>query len=476
MITNERQLQVAKSRLEEFDAAIAEASAAEPDTSEMHPLVLAAQNDALVAQRDELAAEINAYARLRSGSVRTFEITSLGDLPRTLIDARIAAGLNQRDLATRLGLKEQQIQRYEAQGYEGASFSRIADVADAIGIEIPGRIELLGATSPEAILKRVRTTGVDDDLIRRRIMPSLGGSRSGVDVLFNRLEALFEWSPAALTAGDALMLPGEGGRTARYKLPKGRDARSVAGYTAYAHGLARICTDAMRHAPRKPIPIEWQAFRTQVVNTKGSLSFENVLDFAWDLGVVVLPLGDGGTFHGACWRLDHVNVVVLKQPTRSIARWLHDLLHEIFHAGQKPEIDTFEVIEAPETSDERRLDPEEKRATWFASQTTLAGRSEDLFKMAMRAADDDLRSLKRAVLRVGSSEDADVGALANYAAFRLSLQGENWWGAAQNLQDVGRDPLAIARDYFFKRFDFSSLDPTRLELLTLALNDEVRDG
>lgn len=106
----------------------------------------------------------------------------------------------------------------------------------------------------------------------------------------------------------------------------------------------------------------------------------------------------------------------------------------------------------------------------------LAGRSEELFKAAMRAADDDLRSLKRAVAGVAAAEDADVGSLANYAAFRLALQGENWWGTAQNLQDVSRNPLALARHRFFERFDFSRLDETRLDLLTLALNDEVRHG
>lgn len=476
MITNERQLQVARARMEEFDAAIEEISASDAKTADLHPLVRTAQVDALAAQRQELADEIANYTRLRSGEVRTFDIGSLSELPRTLIDARIAAGLNQRDLANRLGLKEQQIQRYEAQRYEGASFARIADVADAIGIEIPGRIEVLRATSPDAVLKRVRAAGIDADLVGRRIMPTFDPSRSGVDVLADRLEVLFGWSPAAVTSSGALALPGEGGRTARYKLPRGRDARSVAGYTAYAHGLARICADAMRGSPRCPIPTEWQRFREQVVRERGSLSFDAVLDAAWDMGVVVLPLGDGGSFHGACWRIDNVNVVVLKQNTSAIARWTHDLLHELYHAGQRPDDPDFEVVEAPETSEERRSDPEEKRATWFASQVSLAGRSEELFKLAMRAAGDDLRSLKRAVARVAAAENADLGALANYAAFRLSLQGENWWGAAHNLQDVAHDPLGTARDRFFERFDFSRLDRTKLDLLTLALNDEVRHG
>lgn len=476
MITNERQFQVAKAKLGEFEAALGEYAGSDPGELQLHPAVRAAQVEALKLQRDELAAQVDAYARLKSGKVRTFEIGSLGEIPRALIDARIAAGLNQRDLAARLGLKEQQIQRYEAQRYEGASFARIADVADAIGVEIPGHIRVLQASSPDAILKRVRAAGVDEELVSRRIMPAHSLTSTSGGALLNRLEALFGWSPAAISSNVPLMLPGEGGRTARYKLPKGRDARSVAAYTAYAHGLARICARAMRDRTQAPIPLDWAEFRNHVLGERGSLTLGSVLETAWDLGVVVLPLGDGGSFHGACWRIGGVNVVVLKQPTTAAARWLHDLLHELFHAGQHPDRAEFEVVEAPETSDERRLDPEEKRATWFASQVALAGRAEELFKMAMAAADDDLRLLKRALTRVAASEGADVGALANYAAFRLSLQGENWWGAAQNLQDVSGDPLALARDCFFKRFDFGGLGDTEFDLLTLALNDEVRHG
>ena len=57
-----------------------------------------------------------------------------------------AAGLNQRDLATRLGLKEQQIQRYEATHYAGVSLERIQAVAEALGVQIHERVIL--PTSP----------------------------------------------------------------------------------------------------------------------------------------------------------------------------------------------------------------------------------------------------------------------------------------------------------------------------------------
>ena len=43
-------------------------------------------------------------------------------------------GFSQKDLAQRLGLKEQQIQRYEATGYASASLARIQEIIEALGV------------------------------------------------------------------------------------------------------------------------------------------------------------------------------------------------------------------------------------------------------------------------------------------------------------------------------------------------------
>ncbi len=53
-------------------------------------------------------------------------------LPEALIDDRKKRGLTQRELAERLGIKEQQIQRYEATRYQSASLKRIVEVAEAM--------------------------------------------------------------------------------------------------------------------------------------------------------------------------------------------------------------------------------------------------------------------------------------------------------------------------------------------------------
>ncbi len=99
--------------------------------SSLHPLIAKAQGDALSSQLADLEGELTEYETLKAGG---FDLGALGavvDIPKLLIKARIAKGLSQKELAERLGLKEQQIQRYEATEYASASLSRIREVAAA---------------------------------------------------------------------------------------------------------------------------------------------------------------------------------------------------------------------------------------------------------------------------------------------------------------------------------------------------------
>ena len=50
--------------------------------------------------------------------------------------ACITAGLSQEDLAAKLGLKPQQIQRYEATEYQSASLERVNGVVRVLGVKL----------------------------------------------------------------------------------------------------------------------------------------------------------------------------------------------------------------------------------------------------------------------------------------------------------------------------------------------------
>ena len=135
MIKNERQCRITRAQAEKFKNAIAELESA-AETQGVHPMLHTAQIDALKSQLGDLQAELREYEDLQSGARPIVELGSFEDLPRALVQARIAAGLSQRQLATKLGIKEQQVQRYEATDYQSASLARVSEVVSTLGLRI----------------------------------------------------------------------------------------------------------------------------------------------------------------------------------------------------------------------------------------------------------------------------------------------------------------------------------------------------
>lgn len=133
MIKNERQYRITKAQAERFEHALTQlAERPEGVGAEENPLVRKLEVDALRSQLADLTAELEEYEALRSGRRAAPALAPFAELPRVLIRARIAAGLTHRDLAQRLGLREQQVQQYEATDYAAASFARIREVMLAL--------------------------------------------------------------------------------------------------------------------------------------------------------------------------------------------------------------------------------------------------------------------------------------------------------------------------------------------------------
>jgi HTH-type transcriptional regulator / antitoxin HigA len=117
MITNEKQYRTTRSLIERLKLGLADTAARAGVPAELAQM----QRDALASQIEELEEDARLYDDLRSGRVTIFEADGLHALPDILIRARIARGMSQKDLGDFLGLKEQQIQRYEAERYRSAS-------------------------------------------------------------------------------------------------------------------------------------------------------------------------------------------------------------------------------------------------------------------------------------------------------------------------------------------------------------------
>jgi HTH-type transcriptional regulator/antitoxin HigA len=130
VITNERQYGISKTELQRFEGAVGKYTPGE----EVDPRMREVMDDALRGQAETLRDEIKHYEDLRDGRISKRELGSLRDLPTALIEARIAAGLTQKVLGERLGVAEQQVQRWETNLYSGVGVDRLQEVADALGM------------------------------------------------------------------------------------------------------------------------------------------------------------------------------------------------------------------------------------------------------------------------------------------------------------------------------------------------------
>lgn len=140
MILSDKQYAVSKSQLEKLEAALAATNNREVEQEWVRELEL----DAIQSQIEDIEAELFEYDSLKSGELTFAKTYALEELPNILVQARIAAGMTQTDLAEKLGMKPQQVQRYEATDYMGASLARIIEIARELGVKASGVFE--GAT------------------------------------------------------------------------------------------------------------------------------------------------------------------------------------------------------------------------------------------------------------------------------------------------------------------------------------------
>lgn len=480
MIKNNRQFALTKKRLEDFYSSLEDVKKNPPVDKALDPLFPKIYAEAIMSQISDLEAELREYETLLSGEIKTFECSSLAELPSLLIKARISMGLSQKELAEKLGLKEQQIQRYEATDYESASLSRLLEVSDALGLKFTQRIELPREMTLEQLLVKTSRVGLPQDFMLKKLMPRDVKSRIKAEVvepdesfsvskIVDVLSRVFQWKPSEVFEATSLSIRPE--LAPSFKMPKKRDAEFAKAYTAYAHYLSLVTVDLVSGLPLKEVPCDPLCIREEIIE-KNSFTLRNLLNYIWDLGIPVLPLNDAGAFHGACWRIDRRNVIVVKQKSPYETRWIFDLAHELYHASEEPSELSRSVVDVFEEYPDYAESEEEISASNYAGILTVGKDADNYVKECIDEAGGRIELFRSTVTKVSQRHNIDVGLLANFLAFRLSLQGVNWWGAASNLQQESKNPWVIARDVFMERVDVSRINEIDRELILAAMTNE----
>ena len=137
MIYSKKQYRVSSTELAKLKTALSAALARKADQLWLKQ----AEINALKSQIAEIEVELSEYKLLKSGQISFSKTYALEELPHVLVQARIAAGMSQTNLAEKLDMKPQQIQRYEATDYMGASLGRLIEVSRALGVKTSGMFE-----------------------------------------------------------------------------------------------------------------------------------------------------------------------------------------------------------------------------------------------------------------------------------------------------------------------------------------------
>ncbi len=475
MIKNDRQYRIAKAQLEKFEQSLTETR----QSTERLP-IKKLQEDALKSQIEDLKKEIEEYESIWASNQSIPELESFDEIPGALIKARLSQGLSQKQLADRLGLAEQQIQRYESSEYETASLARIKELISALGLKISPRVQpTTRVPSLEDFIKKLRDVGLERDFIIERLLPpsvtQVENRKSPLGThglqAAEQVGRIFHWTSAQIFSREPLEL-NYSSLGAKFKL-RGRVRNpQLAVHAFYAQYLAMTVIQSVQHLEAKDLPDNPYEIHRHIVQN-GSFSLEAALRFVWKLGVPVIPITDSAVFQGACFRENNRSAIIVKDRTLSGARWAFDLFHEFWHAAQHQKDPStrflqFEDIRMVASRDEK-LEPEELDASSFASAVLLGRNPDDLVQECVRLAERDIWKMKQAVIEVARRRNVSTSALANCVAFRLSGEGQDWWGAAENLQEPEYDIQRNARDVLLEFVDLSRLKGPDLDLLRRGL-------
>ncbi|MDE2319928.1 MAG: ImmA/IrrE family metallo-endopeptidase [Rhodospirillales bacterium] len=94
----------------------------------------------LAAERSELEALLGAYSDAKEGNPDRLRERAGNDLGGLLVVARVSRGWSQKELARRLFLPEQQVQRYEAERYRSISLGSLIRVARTLGVRLTAEL------------------------------------------------------------------------------------------------------------------------------------------------------------------------------------------------------------------------------------------------------------------------------------------------------------------------------------------------
>jgi DNA-binding XRE family transcriptional regulator len=136
MIKNDKQYKITNKRIVEINDAIKKAKALGKADAKRQAYI-----NSLVIVQKRLHGELKEYLKLKDKGVTVLKKVNLKMLPSVLIQYKIAKGYTQKQYSQILGIKEQQLQRYEAENYSSVSFGRLLEYLEKTKLKVNVAVE-----------------------------------------------------------------------------------------------------------------------------------------------------------------------------------------------------------------------------------------------------------------------------------------------------------------------------------------------
>ncbi len=158
IITNDRNVREAEAAIAKIDEALSSEQVLKAIVEGLPREVIEGVRRTLSVERQELAEAVFDYSEAKAGRPDKLTRRVGADPGSSLIVSRIARGWSQKELARRVFLPEQQIQRYEAERYRSISLAGLIRIGRALGVRITA--DLAGAID-SAFIPALETSSGD---------------------------------------------------------------------------------------------------------------------------------------------------------------------------------------------------------------------------------------------------------------------------------------------------------------------------
>jgi HTH-type transcriptional regulator / antitoxin HigA len=382
IIANDRQARETAVAIEQISHALSSEHVLESIVQGLPRVLIDGVRRSLTTERNELSDLLQAYHEAKHGKPERLLARAGSDLGAILVVARVARGWSQKELARRLFLPEQQIQRYEAESYRSISLGNLSRIARTLGVRLRADLSSplqeqwlptyeMSQAEAQKILKHARAQGWLNK-----------GDRSDENGLSQLKRTVAE-------------------HVAEYGTPSllrtGLNVENHSGdwlLLAWKAQVTRRALSALRYEKIKDRSIDVSWLKVLVTLTAREDGPSQALSLLADQGIIVIvePQIAGMNVDGAAFLIDDVAVIGLTlRHDRLDNFWftlLHELAHVILHyrtgltSGFFDDVDNLATDELEQEADEfasNLLIPEE---LWARSPARIAKSAEPIERFA----------------------------------------------------------------------------------------------